>query len=264
MADEVLYRVEDAVAVVTLNRPERLNAWTPSLESAYFDCLAEASESSGVAAVVVTGAGRGFCPGADMNYLQELGAGGTRERDPRPMTFPLQVPKPMIAAINGACAGLGLVQALMCDLRYAAAGAKFTTAFARRGLVAEHGSSWLLPRLIGTSRALDLLLSGRVFTSEEARDLGVVNRVMPADTVLSEAMAYARDLAANCSPASLAAMKAQVYRHLTVDLETAKRESDRLMGISLTGPDFVEGVASFVEKRPPRFPALGQGTIFTP
>jgi enoyl-CoA hydratase/carnithine racemase len=264
MAEEVLYRVEDAVAIVTLNRPERLNAWTPSLETAYFDCLAEATASSEVAAVVVTGAGRGFCPGADMNYLQELGAGGTRERDPRPMTFPMQVPKPMIAAINGACAGLGLVQALMCDLRYAAAGAKFTTAFSRRGLVAEHGSSWLLPRMIGTSRALDLLLSGRVFTSEEAYELGVVNRVVAVESVLAEAVDYARELAANCSPASLAAIKGQVYRHYTVDLETARRESDRLMGISLAGPDFTEGVASFVEKRPPHFPPLGEGTVFAP
>src|SRR3954468_5954117 len=175
MADEALYRVEDGVAIVTLNRPERMNAWTPPPQRAYFDCLAEATAAPEVGAIVVTGAGRGFCPGADMDHLQGLGAGtdgggggSDQPPDTRRITFPLTVPKPLIAAINGACAGIGLVQALMADVRYAAAGAKFPMAFSRRGLIAEHGSSWLLPRLVGTSRALDIMLSSRVFTAEEA------------------------------------------------------------------------------------------------
>jgi enoyl-CoA hydratase/carnithine racemase len=264
MADEVRYQVHDGVAVITLNRPERLNAWTPPMQVQYFDFLAEASISRDVAAVVLTGAGRGFCPGADMQYLSGLGGGsdgGSRPEDPRPMTFPLSVPKPMIAAVNGACAGLGLVHALMCDLRFAAAGAKWTTAFARRGLVAEHGVSWLLPRMVGTARALDLLLSGRVFTSEEAYQLGLANQVLPAAEVLPAAIAYARDLATNCSPASMAAIKRQVYVDVTVDLEPARLEGNRLMAISLKGPDFKEGVASYIAKRPPAFAPLGEGTV---
>ena len=262
MADEALYRVEDGVAVVTLNRPERMNAWTPPLQRAYFDRLAEATAAPEVGAIVVTGAGRGFCPGADMDYLQGLGepADADQPADTRRITFPLTVPKPLIAAINGACAGLGLVQALMADVRYAAAGAKFTMAFSRRGLIAEHGSSWLLPRLVGTSRALDIMMSSRVFTSEEACELGVVNKVLPLDEVLPAAIEYARDLARNCSPASLAVIKQQVYRHATTDLDTALRDSAKLMAASLGGPDFKEGVASFVEKRPPAFAPLGEGS----
>jgi enoyl-CoA hydratase/carnithine racemase len=264
MSDEVLYRVEDGVAVITLNRPDRLNAWTPPLQERYFDALAEADGSAEVGAIVVTGAGRGFCPGADMAYLQDLGAsGGERPAGSgRPMTFPLTTGKPTIAAINGACAGLGLVQALMCDLRFAAAGAKFTTAFSRRGLIAEHGASWLLPRLVGTANALDLLLSARVFTSDEALALGMVNRVLAPEDLLPEALAYARDVAANCSPAAMAIIKRQVYRHATTDLETARTESNRLMAASLAGPDFKEGVASYVDKRPPAFAPLGEGTTF--
>src|SRR3954463_13804108 len=246
MADEALYRVEDGVAVVTLNRPERMNAWTPPLQRAYFDRLAEAMAAPEVGAIVVTGAGRGFCPGADMDHLQGLGAGtdggggSDQPPDTRRITFPLTVPKPLIAAINGACAGIGLVQALMADVRYAAAGAKFTTAFARRGLIAEHGVSWLLPHLVGTSRALDLLMSARVFTSEEAHELGLVNRVLPPEQLLSEALAYARDVASNCSPASLATIKRQVYAHSVATLDEALEESDRLMRQSLKGPDFKE------------------------
>ena len=262
MDDEVLYRVDDGVAVITLNRPERLNAWTPPLQTQYFDRLAQAASARDVGAVVVTGAGRGFCPGADMEYLQGLDGAGPARPDTRPTTFPLTVQKPMIAAINGACAGIGLVQALMCDVRFAAAGAKLTTAFSRRGLIAEHGSSWLLPRLVGTSRALDILLSARVFTGEEAFELGIVNRALPPEQVLPEALAYARDLALNCSPAAMATIKSQIYRHATVDLDTARRESDRLMAASLAGPDFKEGVASFVEKRLPAFAPLGEVTTF--
>ncbi len=266
MSDDLaLYEVNDRVAVVTLNRPERLNAWTTSLGAAYFDRLDEAVSDPRVGAIVVTGAGRGFCPGADMASLQGLssegGEGGPARRPDRPTTYPMSIPKLMVAAINGACAGLGLIQALMCDVRIAAAGAKFTTAFARRGLIAEHGASWVLPHIVGTSTALDLLASARVFTAEEAAALGVVNRVVPPDQVLAEAIAYAQDVAANCSPASVAAIKGQVHRHITMEFEAACADSDRLMVQSLKGPDFKEGVASYVEKRPPEFAPLGQGTI---
>lgn len=260
--DVVLYDVADGVALLTLNRPDRMNAWTGGLETRYFELLDQATADPDVAAIVVTGAGRGFCPGADMDLLQGIGGGDGLATDTtrRPVTFPLTIRKPVIGAINGACAGVGLVQALMFDLRFAAAGAKFTTAFARRGLIAEYGSSWLLPRLVGSSNAADLLLSGRVFTSEEALELGMVNRVLPGDVLLEETLAYARDLAANCSPASMATIKRQLLAHWDVDIDTALQESNGFMRQSLGGPDFKEGVASYVEKRPPAFLPLGEGS----
>jgi enoyl-CoA hydratase/carnithine racemase len=254
----VLHEVRDGVAKLTLNRPERLNAWTPEMEARYFGLLERSADDSAVRVIVVTGAGNGFCAGADMEVLQGIGGGGAPAHSGKPQTFPLTIAKPILAAINGACAGLGLVQALMCDLRFAAAGAKFTTAFVRRGLIAEHGSSWMLPRLVGPARALDLLLSGRVVLAEEALALGLVNRVVAPDALLDVVMDYARDLAANCSPASMAAIKHQVYRHCETDLATAMKESNELMTASLKRPDFREGVASFVERRLPRFAPLGR------
>jgi enoyl-CoA hydratase/carnithine racemase len=257
-AGVVLYETRDGVALLTLNRPERLNAWTSAMEARYFDLLDDADQDPEVRAIVVTGAGRGFCAGADMEALQAIGSGTAESRPSgRPQTFPLTIRKPILAAINGACAGIGLVQALMCDLRFAAAGVKFTTAFVRRGLVAEHGSSWLLPRLVGHANALDLLISGRVVLAEEALAMGLVNRVIPLESLLENVLAYARDLAAHCSPAAMAVIKRQVYGHYQTDLATAMRESNAFMYASLREPDFREGVASFVERRAPRFAALG-------
>jgi enoyl-CoA hydratase/carnithine racemase len=261
MGEVVLRSIEDGVAVLTLNRPERLNAWTAEMERAYFDLLADCGERDDVRAIVVTGAGRGFCAGADMQELQSIGDGGVDEaaagRDGRPQAFPVTIPKPVIAAINGPVAGIGLVQALMCDIRFAAEDAKITTAFARRGLVAEHGMSWMLPRLIGPARALDLLLSGRVVLGTEAAAMGLVNRAIPGDAVLGEAVGYARELATHSSPASMAAMKRQVYGDLERGLEASVEDANRLMVDSFSQPDFAEGVASFVERRDPRFAPLG-------
>jgi enoyl-CoA hydratase/carnithine racemase len=257
-SEVILYTVEAGVATITLNRPDRLNAWTPELGEAYFESLGRAAADPDVRAIVVTGAGRGFCAGADMAMLQEIG-GGSAVVGSEGRVYPshtLNIPKPVIAAINGACAGLGLVLALMCDIRFAASGAKFTSAFVRRGLIAEYGSSWLLARLVGPARALDILLSGRVFMAEEAEQMGLVNRTLPPDELLQASQAYARDLAENCSPASMAVIKREVYDHLMTDLPTALEESLRLMGESLTTDDFREGVASFLEQRPPRFPPL--------
>lgn len=261
MSDLVLYSVDEGVALLTLNRPERLNAWTQELERAYFGALSECAADDAVRVIVVTGAGRGFCAGADMGELQALQAGeldvsAETHGERLPQTHPLSIGKPIIAAVNGACAGLGLVQALMCDLRFAAAGAKFTTAFSRRGLVAEHGISWLLPRLVGQARALDLLLSARVVLAEEALELGLVNRVVEPDRLLDETLAYAADLAANCSPASMAIMKRQVYAAFEQGLGEALDEANGLMLESFGRDDFREGVQSFVEGRPPAFPPL--------
>jgi len=256
--DVVLRESRDGVLLLTLNRPDRLNAWTPQMEKRYFDSLETANDDPAVRVIVVTGAGRGFCAGVDMEALQAIGTGTTFEHSGKPQTFPLTIAKPILAAINGACAGLGLVQALMCDLRFAAAGAKFTTAFVRRGLVAEHGSSWLLPRLVGHANALDLLLSGRVLLAEEAAAIGLVNRVVEPAALLETTLAYARDLAAHCSPAAMASIKQQVYRHYELDLAPALEETNQLMAASLKEPDFREGVASFVEKRAPRFAPRGK------
>jgi enoyl-CoA hydratase/carnithine racemase len=262
MSEVVQKQVQDGVALLTLNRPDRLNAWTAELERVYFAMLEECAHAEDVRAIVVTGAGRGFCAGADMQELQALGdgkldIGAEAALERHPQSFPLSIPKPIIAAVNGACAGIGLVQALMCDVRFAAEGAKLTTAFARRGLVAEHGISWMLPRLIGPARALDLLLSGRVVLAEEAQELGLVNRVLAPETLLEGTLAYARELVVNCSPASMATMKRQVYADLQRGLPEALAEADRLMLESFTAPDFVEGVTSFLERRDPRFVPLG-------
>ena len=261
MSEVVQRSIEDGVAVLTLNRPDRLNAWTAEMERTYFDLLADCAERDDVRAIVVTGAGRGFCAGADMQELQSIGDDGVdvaaRDRDRRPQAFPLSIPKPIVAAVNGPVAGIGLVQALMCDVRIAAEGAKITTAFARRGLVAEHGISWMLPRLVGPARALDLLLSGRVVLAEEAAAMGLVNVVVPAGEVLEKALAYARELATHSSPASMATMKRQVYGDLERGLEESVADANRLMLESFSRPDFAEGVASFVEGREPRFAPLG-------
>lgn len=264
-ADErvVLFQVDDGVALITFNRPDRLNAWTPELQTRYFDLLEECAAREDVRAIILTGAGRGFCAGADMQHLAELMAGNGNSADApapaadtRPVTFPLTIPKPIIAAINGPCAGLGLVHAVMCDLRYAATGAKITTAFARRGLVAEHGISWMLPRLVGPARALDLLLSGRVVLGEEAAALGLVNHAVEDERLMDEVLAYARMLATECSPSSMAMMKGQVYRDYERTLAESLERANELMAKSFSGPDFAEGVRSFTERRSPDFAPL--------
>lgn len=258
----VLYETSNGIATITLNRPDRLNAWTGPLGTAYFDSLDRAADDPDVRVIVVTGAGRGFCAGADMDMLQGIqSAGGeTREPETRKHTHATQVPKPVIAAINGACAGLGLVHAAMADIRIAAAGAKFTTAFSRRGLVAEHGISWVLPRLVGQSAALDLLMSGRVFLADEAQQLGFVNQVVAPDDLIETTLAYARDLADNAASSSMSVIKAQVYDHFDMTLDDSLAETNVLMARSLKRSDFKEGVASFVEKRPPNFAPVTRTT----
>jgi enoyl-CoA hydratase/carnithine racemase len=265
MADLVLCDVgDDGVALLTLNRPDRLNAWTYGLQVALFDLLQMCADDERVRVIVITGAGRGFCPGADMNDLSTLSSDGdalearANRPDTRPITLAMSIPKPVIAAINGACAGLGLAFALTCDVRFCAQNAKLTTAFPRRGLIAEHGTSWILPRLVGPARALDLLISARGFRGSEAAELGLVNRAVEDELVLETALQYARDLAANVSPASMATIKRQVYEALTRPLGEALDHANALMLASFSKPDFAEGVQSFVEKRPPVFPPLAK------
>ncbi len=284
--DLVLLEIDRGVGIITFNRPEANNGWTTPLEQRYYDQLEACDSNDEVKVIVVTGAGRSFCPGADMNALA---AGASRKNDGtdrpqplptdpsdslrspldrsetesgaitqvartrQPLDYPATYRKPIIGAINGACAGVGLVQALMMDLRFAAAGAKFTVAFARRGLIAEYGCAWTLPRIVGQSNALDLLLSSRVVLAEEALQMGLVNRVFPKDDLLGETLAYARDLAVNCSPTSMAVMKGQVTRAFEMNLPQAIDEAFELMNRSLRKADFKEGVMSFIQKREPSF-----------
>jgi enoyl-CoA hydratase/carnithine racemase len=232
----------------------------------------EAARDESVRVIILTGAGRGFCAGADMQLLSGIVEAGTvRESDERPARsasaadasmradfrgpyayFPT-VPKPIIAALNGATAGLGLVIALYCDLRIAADAAVFTTAFSRRGLIAEHGVSWMLPRLVGLQHGLDLLLSARKISAAEALAMGLVSQVRPAATLMDDVRAYARDLADLVSPRSIRVMKRQIWEAQFQSLAEATAVAGEEMTRSFTSEDFKEGVAHFVEKRPPRF-----------
>ena len=261
--DVVLYEVADDIATITLNRPDRLNAWTAELGTAYFDALDRAADDTDVRVIVVTGAGRGFCAGADMDMLQGIGAGERDDTPPetRPHTYATSIPKPVIGAINGACAGLGFVHAMMCDVRFAAEDAKFTTAFAQRGLVAEHGVSWVLPRVTGPAVALDLLMSGRKFLGTEAAEMGVVNAAVPADDLMTTVREYAWELASNAASSSMAVMKRQVWSHMEQSLADSLDDTNTLMARSLVRDDFREGVASFVEKRPPAFERVTRESV---
>jgi enoyl-CoA hydratase/carnithine racemase len=254
----VLQALDRGVLTLTFNRPDRNNGWTLELEEAYFDALAVAAGNGDVRAIVVTGAGKAFCPGLDLQALSASTEGtrlGVRPR--RPMTFALSIPKPIIAAINGACAGIGFIQASCADLRFGARHAKLTTAFARRGLPAENSLAWLLPRLIGHANAADLLLSARTIDADEARELGFLHRVFEPDGLLAAALAYAHDLADNVSPIAMATIKAQLWGDWERTQEESRRHAlDRVAELSDHHPDFKEGVRSFVERRPPDFPGL--------
>lgn len=269
---EILYSVAEHVATITLNRPEKLNAWTMRMEAEYRHAMADAEHRADVRVIVVTGAGRGFCAGADMCLLAGITTGNVdleQKPDPslaqpgtgacvrddfkKPYTFPIGVRKPVIAAVNGHAMGIGLVHAIYCDIRFASEKAKFGTAFSQRGLIAEHGLGWMLPRLVGLEHALDLLYSARIIDANEARAMGLVSRVVPHDDLLPHAYEYAAHLATQCSPRSLGIIKRQVYDSLLTDLGAATDVAITEMFESFGTDDFTEGVASFVEKRPARF-----------
>ncbi len=264
---ETLYHVDGKVAVITLNRPDRLNAWTRRMAEEIQDAAMTAAEDDNVHVIVLTGAGRGFSAGADMSVLKNMSDGGEAEKRERPKPTPQNVridfrqlysyfpaiPKPIIAAINGPCAGISLVLTLYCDMRIAAAGAKFTSAFVKRGLITEYGGAWLLPRIAGMANAMDVWLTGRVFDGNEAKELGVVNRVLPDEGFLEAAMEIAHDMANNNSPRSMRVIKNQVWESLFQDLGAALHLSEIEMNASIKSDDFKEGVAHFMEKRSPNF-----------
>ena len=259
------YDVTDSVATITLHRPERLNAWTARMNGEYRACLQQAADDPGVRVIVVTGSGRGFCAGAESEDLAghvERGAYRSWEADDlarpgygvRPefdaeLAYHFGVGKPILAAVNGPAAGIGFALACYCDLRFAAAGAKFTTAHGRLGLPCAFGLAWLLPKLIGLPRALDLILSSRTFTAEEALDLGLVSAVVPSGQLADTVGAYARTLATEVSPASMAASKRQVYEAFHTSAAEAVRTAEGLIDPMMSGPDYREGVAALREKR---------------
>ncbi len=267
------YEVTDAIATITLHRPDRLNAWTGRMHTEYRALLARATDDTGVRVIVVTGSGRGFCVGADARALEghvergsyDSGVGadvarpgyGVRPEFDADFAYHFGIPKPIIAALNGPAAGVGLVLACYCDLRFAAAGVKLTTSHGKLGLPAEYGLSWLLPRLIGLTRAADLLLSSRVVLAEEAEQMGLINRVVAPEHLMETTYAYARQLATGVAPSSLAATKLQMYTDLHGDVASSVTDAAARLADMMQGADFVEGVAALTEKRPPRFPDPG-------
>jgi enoyl-CoA hydratase/carnithine racemase len=265
----VAYQVESGVATITLSRPHRMNAWTGRMHTEYRWALDQAQHDATVRVVVVTGEGRAFCAGADAGALEghvekggyDPGTGpdlarpgfGVRPEFDHDFAFHFGLRTPVIAAINGPAAGVGLVLACYCDLRFAAAGVKLTTSHGRLNLPAEYGLSWVLPRIIGLGRSLDLLLSSRIVLAEEALALGLVNRVWPGEELLERTYEYARSLAEGIAPRSLAETKRQVYVDQHRDVGSSVDEARSLLEEMMTEPDFHEGVNALIDKRDPSF-----------
>ena len=268
---ETLYNVADRVATITLSRPDKLNAWTAVMESEVRAAMGEAEGDESVRVIVLTGEGRGFCAGADMSLLstvaekgldearraqavQTTASGeGVRADFRKKYSYFPGLTKPVIAAINGPVVGLGLVITLYCDVRLASDAARFGTAFAQRGLIAEYGMAWMLPRIVGHANALDLLFSARMIDAPEALRMGLVNQVYPREAFLERVREYAANMAWNVSPRSLRVIKRQVYDAMFETLAESFERSQQEMIASLQSADFKEGVAHFVEKRAAAF-----------
>lgn len=267
----VLYDVADGIATVTLNRPDKLNAWTRQMQGEVKDAMLRAASDEAVRAIILTGAGRGFCAGADMEVLTAASTGGAvNSATPRPAVDPTAsvnaradfrmthsyfpaIAKPIVAAVNGPCAGLGFVIALYCDMRFAGESAMFTTSFAQRGLIAEHGLSWLLPKLVGLPHAADLLYSARKVRAPEALQLGLVQRLFPDRDLMAQTRAYLKTIVEDVSPRSVAIMKRQIWEAQFQTLSEATVIANHDMEQSFSAADFKEGVAHFLEKRKARF-----------
>jgi enoyl-CoA hydratase/carnithine racemase len=268
------------VATITLDRPERLNAWTARMNAEYRALLQRAADEPSVRVIVVTGSGRGFCAGAESDDLAGHADRGTyhswdaddlatpgfgvRPEFDAELAYHFGVPKPIIAALNGPAAGIGFALSCYCDIRMAAAGAKLTTAHGRLGLPCAFGLAWLLPRLIGLSPALELILSSRTFTAEEALGMGLVSAVVPGEHLAAHVQEYARTLAVSVSPASMAASKLQVYEAFHLSAAEAVRNAEARIGPMMAGPDYREGVAALRGKRPPVFGDLSPASDIPP
>jgi enoyl-CoA hydratase/carnithine racemase len=262
-------KIHNSVQTISLNRPDRLNAWTEEMAVEIKKSMQDASNNTDVKVIVLTGTGRGFCAGADMEELNKIDADERAEQNTTSpysafdSTWPLDfqraqtwfpsVPKPIIAAINGPAAGLGLILSMWCDIRFASKSAIFSTAFSKRGLVAEHGISWLLPRLVGIGHAMDMTLSARKISADEAEKIGFVNKTFSDEIFLEEVYKYAESLANNVSPRSMKVIKRQLWQGLLLGLNEAVAIADNDMVDSFSSEDFKEGVAHFIEKRAPNF-----------
>ncbi|MGE3302009.1 MAG: enoyl-CoA hydratase-related protein [Hyphomonadaceae bacterium] len=253
------YAVADRIATIKFNNPQRMNAWSPEMDADLRAAFAEAGRDDGVRAIVLTGEGRAFCAGREMGELMKTADGTPMPAAANPdsashdLTMLFKIGKPIIAAINGATAGVGFCYAAYCDFRYVAEEAKVTTAWARRGLSAEFATAWLLPRLVGVRNALDILLTGRTMTGAELDRLGFATAV-PGVQLMEKVYEAARDFAERCSPRAIRIMKRQVYDSLFFSamsqaLEDARREGS----LAFASEDAREGIAHFMEKRAPAF-----------
>lgn len=266
---DIVYEKSERVATVTYNRPEKMNAWTTRMFDELRSALDDADGDSNIGAIIITGAGRAYCAGADMGGLSRAAEGterigglgrpapGTENLDPNyrgRFSWMLSIKKPIIGAINGPAVGMGFANTLYCDIRIASDRARMGLIFVRRGLAIEFGSSWMLPRLVGIANAIDLAVTGRLVDAQEALRMGLVSRVVTAEELMPVACELATEIATQCSPLGVAHAKRHVYNHLFTDLATALKEEDESVGVMAESEDFKEGIKAFLEKRAPRFP----------
>jgi len=264
---DTTYHKSERIATITYNRPEKMNAWTPRMFEELRQAIEDAENDFDIGAIIITGAGRAYCSGADMGGLNRLAQGAEHasasgqssseaQVDADGMgrfAFMLSLKKPIIAAINGPAVGMGFANALYCDIRIVSERARMGLIFPRRGLAIEFGSSWLLPRIVGLANAVDLALTGRLIDAQEALRMGLVSRVVADSELMPAARALAADLATQCSPLGISYIKRFVYQHLYTDLATALRDEAESAGVMLHSQDFKEGVKAFLEKRAPKF-----------
>ncbi|MEX2207458.1 MAG: enoyl-CoA hydratase-related protein [Myxococcota bacterium] len=264
MSDEIQVEVADPVALIRLNRPAKLNALTYAMLAELRGAIDDAAANPAVFGIVITGNGRGFCSGLDAALLAQTtqgkspGRGAPSAEIPGLFTYLLAVPKPVIAAVNGVAAGGGFVLAAMCDVRIASSAASFTSIFTKRGLVAEHGTTWIVPRLVGVGRALDLLWTSRKLLADEALRIGLVEYVVPPEELVTAASQYVATLAETVSPATLADTKRMVYAHAGLGYPEALRDVDEVQWRAVLRPDAIEGANALLERRAPRFARLGK------
>jgi enoyl-CoA hydratase/carnithine racemase len=259
----ILTEVAEHVATIWLNRPEQRNAFSGEMTYELHEAFARFEADDEVRAIVVTGAGKYFSAGADLSgrggqtFARPAGADGAGQAPRSGLAghvTPSQLRTPVIAALNGSAVGMGITLPISWDIRFAAADAKYGFVFARRGLVPEAGSTWMLPRLVGVSQAMELLLSGRIFSGTEGAAMGLFSRALPAAEVLPAAQDFARELAANTSAVSLAATKALVYRGLEQDRDESHAIEQQVFRWMGSQADAAEGVTAFLEKRAPQWP----------
>lgn len=251
--ETLLYNVTHGVAVITLNRPDVMNSWTPQLSDELSLAMGAADADDDVRVVIVTATGRAFCAGADLSAGEGGFLSGKGGQQVGPRLMPHHVRKPVIAAINGHAVGVGITYPMLCDIRIASETAKIQFAMVRRGILPELGSHALLPRIIGFSRASDLLLTGRMILGTEAAQLGLVSQALPADQVFDAALAIATDIATNVAPVSAALAKKLLWEGMTMDVDGMIATEGLLLPVLTKAPDSAEGVKAFFEKRLPRF-----------